>query len=68
MNCVIIAGLGPLQEHERMEVVAGFLDSILEDPASRPQLIVYDEGCALRRYLCNHRDDSWLGTPQFVDR
>ena len=51
-----------------MEVVAGCLDSIWEGPASRPGLIVYDKGCALRRYRLNHPDDSWLGTRHLVDR
>ena len=51
-----------------MEVLAGCLDSIWEDPASRPDLISYDKGFALRRYPLNHPDDSWLGTRHFVDR
>ena len=51
-----------------MEVVAGCLDSIWDDPASRPEVIFYDKGCALRRYRLNHADDSWLGTRHFVDR
>ena len=51
-----------------MDVVAGCLVSIWEDPASRPELIFYDKDCALRRYRLNHPDDSWLGTRRFVDR
>ena len=43
-----------------MEVVAGCLDSIWEDPASRPDLIFYDNACRLRRYRLHHPDDSWL--------
>ena len=68
LNCGIIAGLGPLWEHEGMEVVAGCVDSILEDPASRSDLIFYDKGCALRRYRLHHPDDSWFGTRHLVDR
>ena len=51
-----------------MEVVAGCLGSIWEDPASRPELMFYDKDCALRCYRLNHPDDCWLGTRQFVDR
>ena len=71
LNCGTIAGSGPGWEHEGMEVVevvAGCLDSIWKDPASRPGLIFYDKGCALRRYLLNHPDDSWLGPRHLVDR
>ena len=39
LNCGIKAGLGPLWENEGIEVVTGCLDSIWEDPASRPGLI-----------------------------
>ena len=60
LNCGTIAGLAPLWEHEGMEVVAGCLDSIWEDPASRPDLIFYDNACRLRRYRLHHPDDSWL--------
>ena len=59
--------MGLLWEHEGMEVVTGCLDSIWEDPASRPELIFYDKGCALRRHRLNDPVDSWLGTRHFVD-
>ena len=43
-----------------MEVVAGCLDSIWEDPASLPGLIFYGKGCALRRYrLRNPKTPGW---------
>ena len=67
LNCGIIAGLAPLWEHKGMEVVAGCLDSIWEDPANRPELIFYDNACRLPRYRLHHPDDSWLGTRHFVD-
>ena len=51
-----------------MEVVAGYLDIIWEDPASRPDLIFYNKGCALQRYRLQHPDDSWLGSRHFVGR
>ena len=68
LNCGIIARLGPLWENEGKEVVAGCLDSIWEDPASRPQLIFYDKGFALRRYRLSDPDDSYLGSRHIVDR
>ena len=51
-----------------MEIVAGCLDSIWEDLA-RPDLVIYDKGCALQRYRLHHPDDSWfeLVTSLIVD-
>ena len=68
LNCGIIAGLGPLWEHEGVEIAAGCLDCIWEDPASRPDLTFYDKGRALRRYRLHHPDDSWPGTRHVIDR
>ena len=68
LNCGIIAGFGPLWEHEEVEVVAGCLDSIWEDPVPRPDFIFYDKGWALRRYWLHHPDHFWLGTRHCVDR
>ena len=64
----IIDGLDHLWEHKGTEVVAGCLNTIWENSASRPELIFYEKGCALRRYRLNHPDDLWLGTLQFVAR
>ena len=67
-NCGIMAGLAPLWKDEGMEVVDGCLDSICEDPASRTDLVFYDNACRVRRYRVHHPDDSWLGPRQIVDR
>ena len=67
LNCGIIAGLALLWEDEGMEVVTSCLDSISEDPASRPDLIFYNNACRLRRYRLHHPDESWHGTRHFVD-
>ncbi|CAN0586239.1 unnamed protein product, partial [Laminaria digitata] len=56
LNCGIIAGLATLWEHEGMEVVVEALNSIWEEPASRPDLMFYDNACCLRRYRMNHRE------------
>lgn len=68
LNCGIIAGLAPLWEHEGMKVVAEGLDSIWEEPGSRPDLMFYDNACRLRRYRIHHPDESWVGTRLVVDR
>ena len=68
LNCSIVAGLDPVWEHQRMEAVTSCRDSICEDPARRSEVIVYDKGCALRRYRLNFPDGSWPGTRHFFDR
>ena len=68
LNGGIMARLGPLWEHEGVEVVACGLGSIWEDLASRPEPIFCDTGCALRRTRLNRPDDAWLGTRQTVER
>lgn len=44
------------------------LSNIWADPSTRPDVMFYDRGCAIRRYLINNPDPLWAMTRFIVDR